>query len=83
MKRFSTLFILCLCSLVAVAQKVTVSGLVMDGAQNEPMPGASVVLLQPKDSAQAAGVSSDLEGKFKLPSVKAGNYILRISFMGF
>ena len=83
MKRFSTLLILCLCSLVAVAQKVTVSGLVMDGAQNEPMPGASVVLLQPKDSAQAAGVSSDLEGKFKLPSVKAGNYILRISFMGF
>lgn len=66
-----------------MAQKVTLSGLVVDGTMNEPMPGASVVLLQPKDSVQAAGVSSDLEGKFKLPSVKAGNYILRISFMGF
>ena len=83
MKRFSTLLILCLCSLVAVAQKVTVSGTVMDGSLSEPMPGASVVLLQPKDSAQAAGVSTDLEGKFKLPAVKAGNYILRISFIGF
>ena len=66
-----------------MAQKVTLSGFVVDGTMNEPMPGASVVLLQPKDSVQAAGVSSDLEGKFKLPSVKAGNYILRISFMGF
>ena len=82
-RRFSTLIILCLCSLVAVAQKVTVSGLVMDGALNEPLAGASVVLLQPKDSAQATGVSSDLEGKFKLPAVKAGNYIFRISYMGF
>lgn len=55
----------------------------MDGTMNEPMTGASVVLLQPKDSTQASGVSTDLEGKFKLPSVKSGNYILRISFMGF
>ena len=82
-RRFSTLVILCLCSLVAIAQKVTVSGLIMDGALNEPLAGASVVLLQPKDNAQASGVSSDLEGKFKLPAVKAGNYIFRISYMGF
>lgn len=83
MNRLSFLIILCLCSLVAVAQKVTLSGNVKDGALNEPLTGAAVVLLQPKDSAQAAGVSSDLEGNFKLPAVKAGNYILRISFMGF
>ena len=82
-KKFSFLLILCLCPLLAMAQKVTVSGAVMDGSLNEPMPGAAVVLLQPKDSAQAAGVSSDLEGKFKLPSVKAGNYILRITFVGY
>lgn len=55
----------------------------MDGALNEPLAGAAVVLLQPKDSAQVVGVSSDLEGKFKLPAVKTGNYILRVSFMGF
>ena len=81
--RFSFLIIFCLCSLMAVAQKVTVSGLIVDGTLNESLTGAAVVLLQPKDSTQAAGVSSDLEGKFKLPSVKAGNYILRISYMGF
>ena len=83
MNRFSFLLILCLCSLMAVAQKITVSGIVMDGAANESLPGAAIVLLQPKDSMLVAGVSSDLDGKFKLPSVKAGNYILRISYMGF
>lgn len=83
MNRFLTRLILCLCSLVATAQKVTVSGVVMDGSLNEPMTGASVVLLQPKDSAQSAGISTDLEGRFKLPAVKAGNYIMRISYMGF
>ena len=83
MKRITSLIILCLCTFVAVAQKVTVSGVVMDGTMNEPLPGATVVLLQPKDSTQAAGISSDTEGNFKLPSVKAGNYILRISYIGF
>ena len=83
MNRFLTLLILCMCSFVAMAQKVTVSGVVMDGSLNEPMTGASVVLLQPKDSAQSAGISTDLEGRFKLPAVKAGNYIMRISYMGF
>ena len=83
MNRFFSFLILCLCSLTAVSQKITVSGLVMDGAMNESLPGAAVVLLQPKDSVLVAGVSTDLEGKFKLPAVKSGNYILRVSYIGF
>ena len=68
---------------MAAAQKITVSGLIMDGTLNEPLPGAAVVLLQPKDSVLVAGVSSDTDGKFKLPTVKSGNYIFRISYIGF
>ena len=68
---------------MAVAQKITVSGVIMDGTLNEPLPGAAIVLLQPKDSVLVAGVSSDAEGKFKLPTVKSGNYIFRISYIGF
>lgn len=81
--RLSSLIILFLCSLMAVAQKITVNGVVNDGSLNESLPGASVVLLQPKDSAIVVGVSTDVDGKFKLPSVKAGNYIFRISYIGF
>lgn len=83
MKRFTSLFILLFCSLMVLAQKITVSGTIMDGSSNEPLPGAGVVLLQSKDSSLVVGVSSDLDGKFKLPSVKSGNYILRISYIGF
>ena len=83
MKRFTSLFILLFCSLMVLAQKISVSGTIMDGSSNEPLPGAGVVLLQSKDSALVVGVSSDLDGKFKLPSVKSGNYILRISYIGF
>lgn len=83
MNRLLSLLLFSLCSIVAVAQKVAVSGIVMDGALSEPLPGAAVVLLQPKDSTLTAGVATDAEGKFKFPSVKTGNYIFRVSYMGF
>lgn len=80
-----TLLLLCVCTVMAVAQKITVSGVVMDGSseQKEGLPGATVVLLSPKDSSQVAGIASNLEGKFTLPSVKSGNYILRVSYVGY
>ncbi len=77
------LLVMILCPLTMVAQKITVSGLIMDGSNNEPLAGATVVLLQPKDSTQASGALSGSDGKFTLPSVKAGSYIFRISFVGY
>ena len=71
------------CPLMMVAQKITVSGLIMDGSNNEALPGATVVLLHQKDSTQASGALSGADGKFSLPSVKAGNYIMRISYVGY
>ena len=85
MNRTFLLFLLMtlFCPLMIVAQKVTVSGLIMDGSTNETMPGATVVLLQPKDSTQASGALSGEDGKFTLPAVKAGSYIMRISYVGY
>ena len=84
MKRSIALAILvCLCPIALWAQKVAVSGLVKDGDANEPLMGASVVLLAPKDSSQVTGVATNQEGRFSLPAVKNGNYILRVSYMGF
>ena len=75
---------MCLGVTSALAQKITVTGKVMDGAmEGEPLPFASVVLLHPKDSSQAAGIQTGDDGAFKLPSVKAGNYILRITYVGY
>ena len=73
-----------LCPLMMMAQKVTVSGVVMDGtSSDEALQGATVVLLQPKDSTQVAGALTGEDGKFTLPAVKAGSYIMRISFVGY
>ena len=69
---------------VAMTQKITVSGKVLDGlTQGDPLPFASVTLLTPKDSTMAAGVQTGDDGSFKLPAVAAGNYILRITYVGY
>ena len=78
-----SLLLLVLCSASAVAQKATVSGTLIDGTLNEPLPGAAVVLLNPKDSTQVTGVVSDANGRVSLPVSKYGSYILRISYMGY
>ncbi len=68
---------------VAMAQKFTVSGTVMDGVLNETLPGAAVVLLNPKDSTQVTGAASDTDGRFSITTSKAGNYLVRFSYMGY
>lgn len=75
--------LLVMCSVSALAQKSTVTGTIMDGGLNEPLPGAAVVLLNPKDSTQVTGVVSDVNGKVNMPVSKYGTYIMRISYMGY
>lgn len=74
--------VLCLVQVCMWAQKVTVSGTVWEEETNEPVLSASVVLLN-TDSTMACGVSSKANGAFSLPAVKAGKYILRITYIGF
>lgn len=74
--------LLCLMCTNLWAQKITVSGTVVEEETNEPVFAASVVLLNP-DSTMACGISSKMDGKFTLPAVKAGKYIFRITYVGF
>ena len=76
-----TLLTACL-AIGASAQKIAVSGVVVDQT-GESLPAATVVLLEQKDSSQVTGITTKDDGKFTLPKVKAGNYILRVSFVGF
>ena len=55
----------------------------MDEAMNEPLPGAAVVLLNPKDSTQVTGVATDVNGKVNMPVSKLGTYLLRITYIGY
>ena len=72
---------MCMCGMSAMAQKL--SGRVIDDEMREAMPGTTVMLLNAKDSAKVAATITDTNGKFTLPSQKTGDYILKISFVGY
>lgn len=72
-----------MCPASMAAQKLSIIGKVTESASGEVLPGAAAALLNPKDSSMVTGVSTGLDGKFTLAPKRSGNYILRISYMGF
>lgn len=62
---------------------IVVSGRVMEGDTKAPAMQATVQLLALPDSSQAAGVASSNDGYFKLPRVKPGKYLLKVSYIGY
>ena len=76
-------FSLMVITLMAQNGKVTVSGTVWDADLNEAMGQATVQLLSAKDSSFVNGGISQMNGHFQLPAVKAGNYLLKVSFIGY
>lgn len=87
MKLGKHLFGLCivLFSLPAFAQQggVDVTGTIIEQSNQEPIEQATVRLLSVKDSALVRGVASSRNGNFTLKNIKAGSYLLHISFVGF
>lgn len=81
---FLSLFLI-LFSLPAFAQRggVEITGTVVEEGNNEPIEQATVRLLNVKDSTMVGGVASSRNGQFTLKGIKAGNYLLHVSFVGF
>ena len=76
MKRLILLHALAFCMLHVGAQ-VNLSGHVQNN-EGESLPGANVVLVE-----TSVGTSTDVDGNFKLRSVKQGKYQLKVSFVGY
>lgn len=76
---------LVLCSaLTAVAQStVTLSGTVEEAKNKTALPFANVTLLMPADSAFVTGAITNEEGLFSLPGTKSGNYLLKVTSVGY
>lgn len=86
MKRFSAglvLTLLCTFSMFAQNKVISVSGRIVESDSKEPASQATIQLLSLPDSAYAAGIASSNQGWFTLPKVKAGKYLLKISYIGF
>ena len=64
-------------------KNITVAGRVIEDDTKEPAVQATVQLLSLPDSAFAVGIATTAQGYFTLPKVKAGKYVLKVSYIGF
>ena len=81
MNRITNLILFLLLTVLGVSA-ANISGTITDNA-GEPLISASVRLLASKDSTVVKGTVSDVDGKFVFQSVKSGNYIVEMSYVGF
>ena len=77
-KVLSILMILFLTVATAMAQGKSISGVVLDATNHEPVIGASVLV----KGVQGQGASTDINGKFTLKNVKSGATLI-VSCIGY
>lgn len=79
MKQKWTMWLVCIWMSVGLvmAQNRTVTGVVLSAEDNEPVIGASIVIV-----GTSQGVSTDLNGKFTLTDVPASAKELKVSYIG-
>ena len=76
------LFSLILSAHLGFAQKLTIKGQLLDSASS-PLPSATVIILQSKDSSLVNFGTSDSKGFFEIRNVVRGEYFFKVSFLGF
>lgn len=76
MKRLFTLYVLIFITSVGICQQI--AGTVFDTKFDRPVEGANLVLVETNQGAQSLE-----EGKFVIKNVKPGNYMLRVSMIGY
>ncbi|GAB4335237.1 MAG: outer membrane beta-barrel family protein [Flammeovirgaceae bacterium] len=81
MKKIVTIFIL-VSQATCIWAQGTVKGRLLD-EKKEGMPFANILVLNPKDSSTVKFGVSNLEGKFEIYGVPAGNYVISVSMVGY
>jgi hypothetical protein len=69
-------------STVTVAQKFSIKGQLVDSV-GSPLPSATVLLLNPKDSSLVNFGVGDAMGNFEIKNVKQGEHLFKVTFIGF
>lgn len=76
-KLLSFLFFSLICSQLVFAQTGKITGYVTD-TNGEPLPGVNIVI-----EGTTQGISSAVDGYYQILNVKAGEYTLKASYVGF
>jgi len=72
------------CTLSAFSQtNLTLSGILVDKANHEPIFSGTVQLLRARDSVYVNGDISNEKGVFTLQNLNTGNYILKVTYVGY
>lgn len=65
------------------AQQGIIKGVLVDKSNQKPVEFANAALLKASDSTVVTGANTDLDGSFQIRGLNTGNYILRLSFVGY
>jgi len=82
LKQLLTFFVLLQITIPAFTQTYSVKGFVTDAKDKSPIPGADAMLIRQPDSLKLITLT-DGAGYFLIDKVRPGNYLLRISFLGY
>ena len=82
MKRKEILIAMFCLYMHTVTAQHQVTGTIKDGADGSPVSFATAALLR-SDSSIVSGAMANLDGKFVIENVMAGNYLLQVSFLGY
>ena len=80
MRKFSFVFFVLIAS-AASAQKFTIKGQLKDSLG--ALPGATIMILQQKDSSLVQFGVSNSEGRFEVKNIAQGDYLFKVSFTGY
>lgn len=65
------------------SQSFSIQGKVIDPSDSSGLPGATVILERKDEDGASKGIVTDFNGDFKLEQVLPGNYLIKITFIGF
>jgi len=64
-------------------KEAKVTGIILDGANNQAVPYASVAIYQAKDSTLLTGVLSNSDGSFTIEKLPYGKFYVIVTFVGY
>lgn len=82
-KTLLALLLTAMAGITSAQSKFNVTGTIIEKGTNETVPSATVRVLSLPDSAMVTGVSSGLDGTFKITGVPKGKYALKVTFIGY
>ena len=83
MKKLLLIILLICNSLYLFAQSGAIKGRVVDNKTHQPLEYASAAIFKGDESSPVAGAVSKADGSFELSKLSAGNYRLKIVFIGY